>query len=609
MANDKPMNKIELKKLPKKKKPKRDFYVSPVFRFFIAFSLTVLLFFTGIFLYNRVTGNSDAAKAAYEEGCRYYDGELYASALEKLADASAMDKSNVEYRLKLAACYEKVGDEQGVMKTIDEGVYLAPNDHRLPAFLIGYYVRAGRLKDAYNYIDSINNIAVKTKLTELSPSEVRVSPSPNSGGKITEITLASSDGAAIYYTLDGSTPSLSSSVYTAPIDVKDVKGNLVVNAVSVNENGLVSRMTSVYYNFDDPTKKYEFNDAKIAAIVQETLGKSADSVTYADLALIKSIDSTTVSEGSIYTLKDLTSFVNLASLTLEGEHFIAEYCDFAQLRSLTSISMVDCSVTNTVFASVCGISGLKSINFTNNLISSAAPVSKLTSLETAIFDKNEINSLAPFASLTSLKKLSVANNSLTSVTQIKTLTALTDLNVSNNMINEIVDLKKCVAIERLDISGNSIRNVSAVAAFTKLKTFYASDNIIESVSGLSSLTNLTAVDISGNPIISFAPLAKLELSSLGARSCGITDLSDFANLNVSTLDVSNSGDGESNEFTDLTPLAGNHNIRYLKLQNVLTLTSLAPLSGHSSLDSIYVHGCTNLQYDDFINSSAIKLVK
>ena len=149
-TKEKSLNKIELKKLPKKKKPKRDFYISPVFRFFVAFFLTVLLFFSGIFLYNRISGNSDAAKTAYEEGCRYYDSQLYASALEKFADASAMDKSNVEYRLKLAACYEKTGDEQGLMKTIDEGVYLAPNEYRYPVFLIGYYVRAGRLNDAYN---------------------------------------------------------------------------------------------------------------------------------------------------------------------------------------------------------------------------------------------------------------------------------------------------------------------------------------------------------------------------------------------------------------------------------------------------------------------------
>ena len=62
-----------------------------------------------------------------------------------------------------------------------------------------------------------------------------------------EITTAT-EGGAIHYTTDGSTPTESSSVYTGPISIS---GNKVVRAITIAEGKITSEQTVATYIFDD----------------------------------------------------------------------------------------------------------------------------------------------------------------------------------------------------------------------------------------------------------------------------------------------------------------------------------------------------------------------
>ncbi|MBO4834793.1 MAG: chitobiase/beta-hexosaminidase C-terminal domain-containing protein [Lachnospiraceae bacterium] len=54
------------------------------------------------------------------------------------------------------------------------------------------------------------------------------------------------EGADIYYTYDGSTPSKNSSLYTGPIQMK--RGNYVLNAIAIDQSGVQSEVASYVYN-------------------------------------------------------------------------------------------------------------------------------------------------------------------------------------------------------------------------------------------------------------------------------------------------------------------------------------------------------------------------
>ena len=54
------------------------------------------------------------------------------------------------------------------------------------------------------------------------------------------------EGADIYYTYDGSTPSKNSSLYTGPIQMK--RGNYVLNAIAIDKSGVQSEVASYVYN-------------------------------------------------------------------------------------------------------------------------------------------------------------------------------------------------------------------------------------------------------------------------------------------------------------------------------------------------------------------------
>ncbi len=601
--------------MPKKKKPKRDFHLSVFFRTVVSFSVTVLLFFTSVFVYNTFLANSSAAQKAFNSGNSFFDKELYASALEHYIDAVTLDESNVDYRLKLALCYEKVGDEQNVIKTVDEGVYLAPNEYRYPAFMVGYYARAGKMSSAYEVLDSVTSLSVKSKLDSISPLSVSISPSASSHEKINEVVLSCDESCDIYYTIDGSAPSLSSSKYTAPIDVSGFESSFTVKAFSVNAEGLISRVTTVYYNFDDPNQKYVFKDAKMAELVATMLGKKSSNITRSDLEFLTEIDSSLYTgKGSVKSLADLPNFKNLKVLYLKDEQSITEFCDFAVLSTLESLSLINCNVSNATFKSICTAPVLTYLDLSTNFISNAAPVNQLTALKTAIFDQNQLTSLTAFQSNKALEVLSVSFNKITSLSPLKSLTKLKNFSAAYNSISSITDLEKCTAITKLNLSGNQITSVNALSKLNALTDLDLSGNSITSVSALSGKTKLKNVNLSKNPVINLSYLSSSAISTLTLRNCGITDLSELASLNVTTLDLSNSPATsdmfeELNAFIDLAPLNSMDSLRYLKINNVTSVTSLAPLSGNEHINSIYCAGCTELSFGDFDNSTDIKLIK
>jgi hypothetical protein len=118
--------------------------------------------------------------------------------------------------------------------------------------------------------DSAGNVSLPVTQTytinipvDTTPPVVTATPVAGTYTSAQSVTLSTEAGATIYYTTDGSTPTMASTVYTAPIPIsatttlqfigKDVTGNVstpVVATYTINiASGYVSNGLQVYYDF------------------------------------------------------------------------------------------------------------------------------------------------------------------------------------------------------------------------------------------------------------------------------------------------------------------------------------------------------------------------
>lgn len=88
-----------------------------------------------------------------------------------------------------------------------------------------------------------NNTYVGSSFTVVQIGPITVSPGAGSYNSIQQVSLSSTAGAVIYYTLDGSTPTLNSSVYNSALTIDH---SLTLKAIAVKE-GIVSELGSFSY--------------------------------------------------------------------------------------------------------------------------------------------------------------------------------------------------------------------------------------------------------------------------------------------------------------------------------------------------------------------------
>ena len=113
---------------------------------------------------------------------------------------------------------------------------------------------------------------------------------------------------------------------------------------------------------------------------------------------------------------------------------------------------------------------------------------------------NRIDDLSPLAEMTGLKKLALGWNQISDLTPLSGLTGLTSLGLWNNQITDISPLGGMRNLQYLDISNNQVRDLSAVEQCPNLWELWANGNQIQDISGLDPAHTLRILMIGGNPV-------------------------------------------------------------------------------------------------------------
>ena len=186
----------------------------------------------------------EMAEKAYEEGD-------IGTAIEYYENALSLDKDNTEIRLILAEIYMDRKDYDSAMILCQEIMKQDSSNAKACEILITIYEN----QKNYDAILALYEV-VDTSLQDQFAAYVVTAPVFSvEGGTYDEyvtLELTTSGEYDIYYSLDGSDPTLRGERYTMPIELNENLKTYTINAVCMNDKGIYSEVVSQEYVIDIP---------------------------------------------------------------------------------------------------------------------------------------------------------------------------------------------------------------------------------------------------------------------------------------------------------------------------------------------------------------------
>lgn len=449
--------------------------------------------------------------------------------------------------IELANQYKHDGNYTKAEYTLASAINSAPTTE-LYAALCRTYVEQNKLLDAVNLLDKLGIPEIKAELDAQRPA----SPVPDSPAGFYSHYLdlqLNADAKYIFYTTDGSYPSIDGAFYQGSITLP--AGETIITAIAVSEEGLVSPVVKLDYTITGVIEEITLEDPAMNAAIRSLIGADSDELllssqlweitdftapegvaSFADLKYLPNLTKLTITGQTIDTLSHLSSLTKLVVLDLSGSRFpVDDLAVLASLPALSSLTMADCNLStidklegakkltyldlssNTlrnldVLASMSDT--LAELHLQHNAISSLAAVSTLQNLVKLNVSFNDITSLSDLISCVRLTSLDADNNQLQNLSGTEQMTQLKHLSVDHNAIGDVSSLKNNAALTDLSIASNSIYDISMLNALTSLEVFDFSGNHVESLPVWPDSTPLQTIDGSYNALTSLDNLKNLQ---------------------------------------------------------------------------------------------------
>ena len=412
------------------------------------------------------------------------------------------------------------------------------------------------------------------------------------------VILSANETATIYYTTDGTEPTIYSSVFTTPLTFTadtvlkyfsvDSSGN--VEQVKTENYKIIERTERTYtYNYDSANSGYVtslpsifgagatlqaglggyYQGDSIRAIVSfDTSAFSDNNITSVVLRLNVSACAAAVTGVGIDIRKG--SFGNLG---LENSDFSASATASAiASKSSVSSGYIDFELPSTYYSYIG--SRLEFRVFTT--------VTNGLSLATINFSQAQL--------IVKTNKQPAQTYSLRNTYANDSAIIFDDLRLKNALINRGVDANgdgeisrdEILSLYALDVSGESVSTLNGLEYAINLRYLDLSDNSLTDISALSSLDNLQYLNISGNSVSDILPLSQSGLLILSAGNNNISSaviLPDCTNLYL-----------DSNKLTDISALSASDKLAFVSFAD----NEVASLDAFRGLDYLlYVNADRN----------------
>ena len=293
----------------------------------------------------------------------------------------------------------------------------------------------------------------------------------------------------------------------------------------------------------DSAEPAHIPDQNLADSIRRRLGKEQDPISLADMASLRSLH--------VSRLTDLTG-LGLATGLRELGLYSVGTPSLEPLASLTKLR--DLVLSNSPIADLkplAGLTGLAKLSLSGNRISDLAPLARLSALTELRLDRNRISDLEPLAGLPKLTDLYISDNEISDLGPLADSKSLRGLHASRNRISDLKPLAGLINLGSLSISENEISDLYPLADWVSLRRLVAAHNRISDLKPLAG-RSLGSLDLEGNRIEDLSPLSDVAWSpavSLDLSDNDITDVTPLSDMTFLQLDLSH------NEISDLTPLA------------------------------------------------------
>lgn len=195
-------------------------------------------------------GYTNSYTGRVNSGYKKLEAQEYTEAELKFEKAIKQKDGRSEAYVGLSEVYIAQGDLEKAEQVFLDAIAEHPDNEAIYEAAVQFYISTKQETKVMELLDKCEDESVVKKL------EKYVSEGPKFSLDETEIydevqaLELTSDGEAIYYTTDGSDPTVSSTKYTEPI--KLVEGENQIRAISVNAEGVPSLIVTKVYTIEFP---------------------------------------------------------------------------------------------------------------------------------------------------------------------------------------------------------------------------------------------------------------------------------------------------------------------------------------------------------------------
>ena len=183
---------------------------------------------------------------------KYGEQGRYEEALKLLDKAGERDPDNTEIALLKARYYYQTGNTDeaagALYKLIERGKLSYDDAESIYAGLISIYDEQQRYEEINDLLLNCPEEEITTLFQHYMAFAPEYSYESGSYDEMIYLRLSANTTGSIYYTFDGSTPTMASQRYTAPILLES--GRYQVNAVFINDYGIISDVVRNWYEIN-----------------------------------------------------------------------------------------------------------------------------------------------------------------------------------------------------------------------------------------------------------------------------------------------------------------------------------------------------------------------
>lgn len=468
-------------------------------------------------------------------GNKYLQEGSYEESIIAFQKAIEIEPKNVDARLRLAKAYTAVGRITDAIRVLKEIVDIDKKREEPYLELAKIYIDENKLDEAIRILEigyeNTGNEEIKKMLEELKAKP----PSPKAsieGGKyesVQQVELVA-EGNNIYYTLDGSKPSMKSIKYSQSVTISN--GITTLRAIAIDAKGKTSEESRHEYTVEMPIIAVSFEDREFEKMLRKIINKPSGEIYNTDLIDIKEIiifgeiaknpdhceytmdlekvlyweeNESYEERGKIKSLNDLKWFKRLERLDMSYQ----DISDISILSDLKNLKVVELSYNNiTDISPLKNMTNLKGLHLAGLKLNDISWLSNFLKLTSLTLEGNQIGDISPLAKLTNLNELYLRGNKIKDISPLSKLTNLIKLSLGNQ-INDISPLSELTNLYYLDLSVNQIRDISPLENLVNLHYLFLQSNQISDINPLKNLTKLEKVHLADNDIDDYIPIDNL----------------------------------------------------------------------------------------------------